>query len=113
MYRARYFNNQSHFDNTVQNLTLFEKRLQQYFVEVCHKLEHINLVNTRHVAIKGYYVENKKICDMYSNDEALIIYIELLPISNKMAVSGLYKWEDKLNELRVSTDSDGLHGASD
>lgn len=106
------FEDRHQYDEFIRNLPGFHRNLHHYFVLYCQKSRQLERLKQEHVSIKGYYVENKDFDEAAKRDELIIIYAELKPLTNKDSVLGLYHWEDKLNELRTSSDTDGVQRTS-
>lgn len=106
------FESNDDFTLFLSKISTFESRLQKYFADYCKINGLESLLNEKNLFVKGYYVEHKKWHNTKPNDDLLIIYTHLQSLSNKDAVTGLYRWEEKLNELRTSCDSNGLQETS-
>lgn len=102
------FSNYEQYKEFLSNAPNFKNRLQHYFALYCHKNGFASKLKEEYISVRGYYVENKKFLVSLEGEELITIYAELKPLTNKDSVSGLYHWEDKLNELRTDVNTYGL-----
>lgn len=102
------FSNYEQYKVFLENAPKFKNRLQHYFALYCHKNGFASKLKEEYISVRGYYVEKKNFLVCLEGEELITIYAELKPVTNNDSVSGLYRWEDKLNELRTDVDTYGL-----
>jgi heme oxygenase len=101
------FEDRHQYDDFLRNIPGFQRNLHHYFVAYCQKSRQLERLTKEHISIKGYYFGEAAM-----GEDLIIIYAELKALTNKDSVLGLYHWEDKLNELRTSNNTDGVQGPS-
>ncbi|MES9681620.1 hypothetical protein ABWK22_01565 [Gottfriedia acidiceleris] len=106
------FNDRGQYEEFLSNIHSFQRNLQHHFARYCQNNNQIVRLNKEQISIRGYYVENKDFGEALIGEELIILYAELKDLTNKDSVIGLYHWEDKFNELRISSDSSGLQRTS-
>lgn len=102
------FKGSAHFNEFLRSIDRFEKVIKHHFYKFQTENQQMENVRDCTISIKGYYVANKQYGSTAPNDVLIILFLELVPANNHEGLSTLYKWEERLNELRVSSHSDDI-----